>query len=197
MNLAQAMACRRQFSLAKLLLKHPQSSVRGLSNIMNQSPDVLKRDRWILEHAGVIPNNRDPDKFYATLVKINEMARLLFQCELKKEEVCKRLKLTKKRFRLYYDVITLRRTLRYEDTDSKRFLEDWLSIDNIEFYKAQRPNVQNCKKDDPSNYLSILLPSDMYRRYLSIRAFKEKIGGDIPHFVFKNDELRHAWGIVD
>lgn len=115
----------------------------------------------------------------------------------KKKEVRKRLKLSRKRFDLYYDVITLRRALRYEDTDSKRFLEDWLSEDNVKFRKAQLLNISKCKSDDPTNCLRILLPRDMYRRYLSIRNFKDKFGGDIPMFVFKNDELRHAWGIED
>lgn len=196
MNLEQARAVRRQFNLAKLIIQHPQSSVRGICSILKQKPDVVKRDRWIAEHAGAIPSVQDSEKFFNTLAKIDEMERLLFRCELKKIEVRNRLKLSKKRFDLYYDVITLRRALRYEDVDSKRFLEDWLSEDNVKFRQAQLLNISNCKSDDPTNCLKILLPSDMYRRYLSIRNFKEKFGGDIPLFVFENDELRHAWGVL-
>ncbi|MGN0930178.1 MAG: hypothetical protein ACI4NP_00485, partial [Thermoguttaceae bacterium] len=181
----------------KLIIQHPQSSVMGICNILKQNPDVVKRDRWIAEHAGAIPSDRDPDKFAKTLAKINEMERLLFRDELKKRDVFKRLKIPKKRFDLYYDVITLRRALRHEGTDSKRFLEDWLSKENVEFRQAQLLNIPNCKKGNPDNYLNILLPNDMYRRYLSIRNFKEKFGGCIPHEVMQNDELRHAWGIVD
>ncbi len=88
MNLKQARAVRRQFSLANLILQHPQSSVRGICNVLKQPPDVVKRDRWIAVHAGAIPidQKQDQEKFFKTLVKINEMERLLFRCELKKKK---------------------------------------------------------------------------------------------------------------
>ncbi len=173
--------------------------VEEISKALKQNLNIVTSDIWTLEHAGLLPRTDNNEDFDQVQTTIDEFERLLFRCELSNKEAAKRLSLSKNTAKQYYIVILLRRLAVDEDFYSMRFLEDLLSPDNISFREGQLQNLEQIKRDneDYPGISEVILPADMYRRYKSIRNFKEKFHGSIPFAVFKDDDLRHAWGIED
>lgn len=193
------MAMRRQVKLANFILKHPELEEPEICKALKQTPGVVKKDQWILAHAGIIPRRNKSSSFDKIQSAIDELERLLCRCELKRETARRRLNLSGSQFDRCIAAINLRRMARFEGINTQRFLDDWLDKENVEFRRKQRlnNNQREWKNHSEPGSFGIYLPADMYRRYLSIRKFKEKFGGVIPYAVMQDDELRRAWGIVD